>query len=103
MKNKKRIPVNMSIEEEVKFWEENDLYQYIDDTYEEDVQLSRDLKNEIISSYYNRKTKVSITKSPLPKLIFQVTTSSSEGVFNCEPSCNSADNQAVVHKEVCNI
>lgn len=103
MSNKKQTPTGLSLEDEIRFWEENDLTQYIEDTREEEVQLSSDLKNDIISGYYNRKVKIHKSAMPIPGFVAQITASSSQGIDNCVPSCNAADNQAVVYAKVCNI
>jgi len=47
-KEKLTIPENMTEEEAIKFWEKADLVDYIHDTEEEDIELSQELKEEII-------------------------------------------------------
>lgn len=94
---KKRIPLNMTMEEEIKFWEENDLTHYLDDTCEEEIHLSDEFKKEILYNYYNREVK--IAKSAMPKYILQLNTSNSQGMFKCEPKCNSADNHNIKYEE----
>lgn len=97
MKLKKSIPLNMSIEEEIKFWEENDLTHYIDDTYEEEIYISDEFKKEILFRYYNREIK--IAKSAMPEYTGMTNISNNQGMFRCEPRCNEADNHKINFKE----
>jgi predicted DNA binding CopG/RHH family protein len=46
---KKNIPENMTVEEEMAFWESHDVTDYIDDTEAEKIELSSELTEKIKS------------------------------------------------------
>lgn len=98
MIKKKRIPIEMTVEEEAVFWEKNDFTHYIDDTDSIELELSSDLKKKILD--HQRVKKSEVTEKIVPNEIWTLhITATPIEVVNVSSSTDDSDNRNINGEE----